>query len=129
MTNLNLTNPMNLNVIGGAGYVGLITSSGLAEPGNQVVTVDVDEERPEKLREGIHPIYKEGLKPPLRRYLEAGWTGVQAQAYDHQGDLLDDDDFRVDGNLIYGCKASSLAATRALATGQTIADRNLPLLS
>ena len=113
MTNLNLTNPMNLNVIGGAGYVGLITGSGLAEPGNQVVTVDVDEE---------------GLEPLLRRDLEAVWTGVQAQAYDHQGNLLNDFDFRVDGNMTYVYNASSPADTAAPGIGQTIADRDLPLL-
>ena len=34
---------MNVSVVGGAGYVGLITGLGLAEIGHQVTNVDVDE--------------------------------------------------------------------------------------
>jgi len=61
-------------------------------------------------------------------HLEAGGTGIRAQACDRQGNLLDDFDFRVDGNLIHVCNAPSPAATASLAIGQTIADKVLPLL-
>lgn len=62
-------------------------------------------------------------------YLEAGGAGIRAQACDRQGNLLDDFDFHVDGNLIHVCNAPSPAATSSLAIGQTIADRVIPLLS
>lgn len=62
-------------------------------------------------------------------HLEAGGAGIRAQACDRQGNLLDDFDFRVDGNLIHVCNAPSPAATASLAIGKTIADRVLPLLS
>jgi UDPglucose 6-dehydrogenase len=59
-------------VIGGAGYVGLITGVGLAELGHEVVSVDVDASRLEKLREGVCPIYEQGLEPILRQNLVSG---------------------------------------------------------
>lgn len=62
-------------------------------------------------------------------HLETGGAGIRAQACDRQGNLLDDFDFRVDGNLIHVCNAPSPAATASLAIGKTIADRVLPLLS
>lgn len=62
-------------------------------------------------------------------HLEVGGAGIRAQACDRQGNLMDDFDFRVDGNLIHVCNAPSPAATASLAIGQTIADRVLPLLS
>lgn len=62
-------------------------------------------------------------------HLEAGGAGIRAQACDRQGNLLDDFDFRVNGNLIHVCNAPSPAATASLAIGQTIANRVLPLLS
>ncbi len=58
---------MNVCVIGGAGYVGLITGLGLAEAGHTVVNVDVDVNRIDKLQKGYSPIYEEGLVPLLRR--------------------------------------------------------------
>lgn len=62
-------------------------------------------------------------------HLEAGGAGIRAQACDRQGNLLDDFDFRMDGNLVHVCNAPSPAATASLAIGQTIANRILPLLS
>ena len=61
-------------------------------------------------------------------HLEAGGAGIRAQACDRQGNLLDDFDFRIDGNIVHVCNAPSPAATSSLAIGQTIADRILPLL-
>jgi len=56
----------------GTGYVGLIASVGLANFGNQVLGVDIDEAKVEMLKEGTSPIYEPGVEEYLRRNLEAG---------------------------------------------------------
>ena len=43
---------MNVCVIGGAGYVGLITGLCLSEIGHQVTNVDVDQNRVRQLQDG-----------------------------------------------------------------------------
>ena len=45
----------------GSGYVGLVTGACLADVGNKVLCVDVDEEKINKLKQGILPIYELGL--------------------------------------------------------------------
>ena len=62
---------MNICVIGGAGYVGLITGIGLAELGNRVINVDINKERVDQLNRGNVPIFEEGIEPLLRRNLDA----------------------------------------------------------
>lgn len=52
---------MNLAVVG-TGYVGLVSGTCLAEAGNNVICVDVDEKKVEKMREGQIPIYEPGLE-------------------------------------------------------------------
>lgn len=63
---------MNVCVIGGAGYVGLVTGLGLAELGHRVVNVDVDADRVARLNRGDSPIYEDGIEPLLRRNLDSG---------------------------------------------------------
>jgi len=41
----------------GSGYVGLVTGTCLAEVGNDVICVDIDEAKIAKLQQGIIPIF------------------------------------------------------------------------
>ena len=61
---------MKIAVVG-TGYVGLVTGTCLAETGNAVCCVDIDEEKVVRLRQGITPIYEPNLANLLVRNLEA----------------------------------------------------------
>jgi UDPglucose 6-dehydrogenase len=61
----------NICVIG-VGYVGLTTGTCFADMGNQVIAVDISEERVSNLRKGILPIYEPGLKEVVERNTKAG---------------------------------------------------------
>ena len=58
--------------IHGAGYVGLVSGSCLADVGNEVLCVDVDEERVTALNRGEIPIYEPGLANLIKRNCDAG---------------------------------------------------------
>jgi UDPglucose 6-dehydrogenase len=66
---------MRVAVIG-TGYVGLVTGVVLADLGNDVVCVDKDPEKLEKLRKGVPPIYEPGLAEVLQRTLEDGYLKI-----------------------------------------------------
>ena len=56
----------------GAGYVGLVTGTGLAELGHEVLTVDTDVEKVKKLDDGVIPIHEPGLADLVRRNRRSG---------------------------------------------------------
>ncbi len=62
---------MNI-VVFGAGYVGLVTATGLAELGNHVLCVEVDLARVEALRAGKIPIFEPGLAELVTRNTREG---------------------------------------------------------
>ena len=54
----------------GTGYVGLVTGTCFAETGNQVVCVDINEEKVAKLRSGVIPIYEPHLDVLFERNIK-----------------------------------------------------------
>ena len=56
----------------GSGYVGLVTGACLAEAGNDVLCVDIDAERIERLNCGEVPIFEPGLEAVIKRGRDAG---------------------------------------------------------
>ena len=56
----------------GVGYVGLVTAACLADLGNDVVGLDADQGRIERLRQGHIPIYEPGLEELVGRNVAAG---------------------------------------------------------
>jgi UDPglucose 6-dehydrogenase len=55
----------------GTGYVGLVTGTCFAETGNQVVCIDIDEAKVERMRNGKVPIYEPNLDVLFERNLSA----------------------------------------------------------
>ena len=62
---------MNIAIVG-TGYVGLVSGTCFAEMGVNVTCVDIDEEKVDKLRRGVIPIYEPGLDEMVRRNVDAG---------------------------------------------------------
>src|SRR5687767_14178976 len=60
---------MKITVVG-TGYVGLVTGTCLAETGNAVTCVDIDENKVNKLSGGKIPIYEPGLEKLFERNLK-----------------------------------------------------------
>jgi UDPglucose 6-dehydrogenase len=62
---------MKVTIIG-TGYVGLVTGACLADMGNEVRCLDIDEGKVARLRAGQIPIHEPGLEPIVRRNVDAG---------------------------------------------------------
>lgn len=74
---------MRLTMVG-TGYVGLVTGVCLANTGNEVVCLDVDPEKIEKLKRNECPIYEPGLTELMIKNADSGrlaYTLDKAQAY------------------------------------------------
>lgn len=62
---------MKIAVVG-TGYVGLVTGTCFAETGNQVICVDIDANKIERLNKGDIPIYEPGLDVLFHRNVDEG---------------------------------------------------------
>ena len=76
---------MNIAVVG-TGYVGLVTGTCLAETGNHVICVDIDEAKVAAMKAGNVPIYEPNLDTLFDRNIAAGrlsFTTDLKEAVDH----------------------------------------------
>ena len=62
---------MHISVIG-VGYVGLVTGACLADVGNEVLCIDVDQAKIDRLQRGEVPIHEPGLDDVIERSVKAG---------------------------------------------------------
>jgi UDPglucose 6-dehydrogenase len=62
---------MQISIVG-TGYVGLVTGTCFANTGNDVVCLDLDEDKIERLKQGISPIYEPGLDELIERNTRSG---------------------------------------------------------
>lgn len=80
---------MRISVIG-TGYVGLVTGTCLAETGNEVICVDIDEEKVNRMQNGEVPIYEPHLDVLFERNINAGrlsFTTSLKEGLDH-GEII-----------------------------------------
>lgn len=80
---------MKVSVIG-TGYVGLVTGTCLAETGNEVICVDIDQAKVEKMKNGEVPIYEPHLDVIFERNIKANrlrFTTSLQEGLDH-GDII-----------------------------------------
>ena len=62
---------MNITVVG-TGYVGLVSGTCLAEVGNHVLCIDIDQSKIDRLNTGEIPIYEPGLEELVKKNVQDG---------------------------------------------------------
>lgn len=62
---------MNITVVG-TGYVGLVSGTCLAEVGNHVLCIDIDQSKIDRLNNGEIPIYEPGLEELVKKNVQEG---------------------------------------------------------
>jgi|TARA_B110000503_G_scaffold12284_2_gene16688 UDPglucose 6-dehydrogenase len=70
----------------GTGYVGLVTGTCLAETGNEVICVDIDQAKVDQMKNGVVPIYEPHLDVLFERNIKANrlhFTTNLHQGLDH----------------------------------------------
>ena len=80
---------MNIAVVG-TGYVGLVTGTCLAETGNHVVCVDIDQVKVAAMQRGEVPIYEPNLDTIFNRNITAGRLEFTTELNDalHRSDII-----------------------------------------
>jgi len=62
---------MKISVIG-SGYVGLVTGACLADYGNSVICLDIDQQKIDLLNCGVAPIHEPGLQELIKKNIASG---------------------------------------------------------
>ena len=80
---------MKITVIG-TGYVGLVTGTCLAEAGNDVLCIDIDSAKVQKMQSGEVPIYEPHLETYFERNIKAGRLHFSTTLEEgvHHGDVI-----------------------------------------
>ncbi|MCP5019772.1 MAG: UDP-glucose/GDP-mannose dehydrogenase family protein [Ketobacter sp.] len=64
----------------GTGYVGLVTGACLADVGHNVVCVDIDQAKIDKLKQGLIPIFEPGIEDVVKRCVSEGTLNFTTSA-------------------------------------------------
>lgn len=120
---------MNIAVIG-TGYVGLVTGTCLAETGNDVLCIDIDKKKVDKMQKGEVPIYEPHLDVLFHRNIKANrlrFSTSLEEGIEH-GDIIflalptpEDEDGSADLSYVLGC-ASDIG--KLLKTYKVIVDKS-----